>query len=716
MRPLTSAAALSRVAPVAPVAAAAAPPLPDLLGTHVPARAAVRCAGFAVVAAALALTVSGALPAAALVGVSGVVAVALVLRGRSPVLDQVLGACGVLASAVAVPGLVAGGGVSVVAAVSPVLALALAVRQFAVARSVRAVRSVLGLSVLVTVAAAGTAPSAALVGPVVLVWGSVLAGLACAVPHRPVDGRVVRRAAAGSVVASTVALVLFLLVPVPSSGGGALGGLGGLGGGAGGGGPVGAPVRSVQAYAGGTLDLSARGGLPATELLRVPAGSPSLWRSGVLDVYDGRTWVSSGNPVRWASAAAGYVAVPEPGASDVERVDDVEPLGSYPAVVSAGSPVGVRTSSELFDGASGLVLAQEGSSYRVVSRVVPSVDGPQDGSVPSVPGVAAVPQDVARWTQLPAGVPRRVRELGVRLAGGRDPVAAARAVSAHLRSVARYSLEAPVPAAGQDAVDAFVFQDRVGFCEQFATAEVVLLRSAGFPARLVTGFAGGESSGGARVFRSADAHAWVEVWVPGAGWVSSDPTAGAPLVGDGAGARGWWRGAWAQVQRLVERVLADAGARALVAVVLVVLLVAAVVVVRWWSRRWSRRGAPAVVVGPAGRRQDPAVGALLVAVARFDGALPPRWRRGAAEGVSDWRGRLVGAVQVCGPHASTEAAGDAGADAVAAAVAALEVVERACFGRVLPGRGELLGACGALEGASSVLLARQRGSAVRSGG
>ncbi len=409
---------------------AGAPAPPDLLGTHAPSRAALRCTAVAVVAAALALCVAGTLPALGLAGATGAVVAALLLRGRSAVLDQVVGAAGALASAVALPGLVAEGGAP---AVSPVLALALAVRQFAVAGSVRAVRAVLGLSVLVTVAAAGTAPSNALVGPVALVWGSVLAGLACAVPHRAVDGRVLRRAAGALAVATTVALVLFLLVPVPSSGGGALRGLGRGGPGAGE-----APVRSAEAYAGGTLDLSARGELPATELLRVPAESPSSWRSGVLDVYDGRTWSSSGNPVRWSSGASGYVAVPEVGASQVERADEVVPLAPYPAVVSAGSPVGVGTSSRVFDGGSGLVLQDASSPYRVLSRVVPRGRwGRRRGRVVGVGvgvggvGVGDAPEDVARWTRLPGSVPQRVRDLGVRLAEGRDPVAAARAVSAH---------------------------------------------------------------------------------------------------------------------------------------------------------------------------------------------------------------------------------------------------------------------------------------------
>jgi transglutaminase-like putative cysteine protease len=661
----------------APLPASLEPaPHPNLLGTHAPTAAALRCAAVAVVAAALALTVVGTLPAVGLAGVGVVVAVSLLVRRRHAVLDEVLGVCGALASAVALPQAAAGGGAP---AVAPVLALALAVRQFAVVRSSRHLRAALGMCVLVTVAAAGTAPSNALVGPIALVWVAVLAGLACSVPHRPVDGSLLRRAGAAGAVATTVALVLFLLLPTPQSPRGGAGGDSS---------EQEAAPRSAEAYAGGSMDLWSRGELPRTELLRVPADSPQLWRAAVLDVYDGRSWSSSGNPVTWTSVAgAGYTAVPEVGASDTQRVDEVVPLDSYAAVVSAGSPVAVRTSARAYDAGSGLVLQDAPTPYEVTSRVVPSVEE----QVLPVAGAAGL-TDPARWTQLPRSVPQRVVDLGRRLGGGGDPVAAARAVSEHLRSTSRYSLDARLPARGQDAVDAFLFDSHVGFCEHFASAEVVLLRAAGYPARVVTGFAGGDpaSSGGAspggRVVRASNAHAWVEVWVPGTGWVELDPTAGVPLLDGAGGSGGWWHRLWSQVQRTVDRVLADARARTLLAVGLSVLLVVAVLLVR--RARRGRSAGPDRVGAPAARRADPAVAAVLLALTRFEEAVPPPWGRGVSEGLSDWRERLA-----TSPVGSPEVA------------AALVVVERACFARVVPGRAELDGALRALESATSILLA-----------
>jgi hypothetical protein len=110
-------------------------------------------------------------------------------------------------------------------------------------------------------------------------------------------------------------------------------------------------------------------------------------------------------------------------------------------------------------------------------------------------------------------------------------VAAVDAIDEYLSTHYTYTLDAPIPVAGADAVDDFLFVSRAGYCEQFASAAVVMLRSLGIPARLVTGYAFGDStsSPGEIVMRNSDAHAWVEVWYPGIGWVDSDPT---PSAGD----------------------------------------------------------------------------------------------------------------------------------------------------------------------------------------
>jgi hypothetical protein len=76
-------------------------------------------------------------------------------------------------------------------------------------------------------------------------------------------------------------------------------------------------------------------------------------------------------------------------------------------------------------------------------------------------------------------------------------------------------------------VDQFLFETRSGFCEHYASAFTFLMRAAGIPARVVTGYLGGEINpvDGYFVVRQSDAHAWSEVWLPGEGWIRVDPTA-----------------------------------------------------------------------------------------------------------------------------------------------------------------------------------------------
>jgi len=80
---------------------------------------------------------------------------------------------------------------------------------------------------------------------------------------------------------------------------------------------------------------------------------------------------------------------------------------------------------------------------------------------------------------------------------------------------------------GPDAIDDFLFRTRVGFCGHYASAFVVLMRAAGVPARVVTGYLGGEwiPYGGYLLVRQSEAHAWAEVWLEGRGWTRIDPTA-----------------------------------------------------------------------------------------------------------------------------------------------------------------------------------------------
>lgn len=129
--------------------------------------------------------------------------------------------------------------------------------------------------------------------------------------------------------------------------------------------------------------------------------------------------------------------------------------------------------------------------------------------------------------QLPDGVGPQARELASGWASqfGNDHLAIARAALAMFHDGGfRYTL-APAPL-GRDRIDDFLFQTREGFCEHFSSTFTFLMRAAGVPARVVTGYQGGywNKLGSYLLVRHADAHAWSEVWLEGRGWVRFDPT------------------------------------------------------------------------------------------------------------------------------------------------------------------------------------------------
>ena len=88
-----------------------------------------------------------------------------------------------------------------------------------------------------------------------------------------------------------------------------------------------------------------------------------------------------------------------------------------------------------------------------------------------------------------------------------------------------YSLDAPL--LGRNAVDDFLFRTRTGYCEHYASAFAIMMRMAGIPSRVVTGYLGGWYSelGNYLLVRQSDAHAWTEVWLESEGWIRIDPTA-----------------------------------------------------------------------------------------------------------------------------------------------------------------------------------------------
>src|SRR6266436_5994858 len=141
----------------------------------------------------------------------------------------------------------------------------------------------------------------------------------------------------------------------------------------------------------------------------------------------------------------------------------------------------------------------------------------------------ANPGDLAQALGLPRGVNPRARALASEWRESPPDNAAIvrRAVEFFRGSRFEYTLQPPL--LGESSVDEFLFDAKQGFCEHFASSFVFLMRAAGVPARVVTGYQGGDTNpvGGYMVVRQADAHAWAEVWLAGNGWTRVDPTAAA---------------------------------------------------------------------------------------------------------------------------------------------------------------------------------------------
>ncbi len=130
------------------------------------------------------------------------------------------------------------------------------------------------------------------------------------------------------------------------------------------------------------------------------------------------------------------------------------------------------------------------------------------------------------WLALPRGYNPRTLEAGLALQREPDPIKRVQQVLARFGSEKfSYTLEPPL--LGEHSVDDFLFQTQLGFCEHYASAFVVLMRAADVPARVVTGYQGGEINpvDGFMTVRQSDAHAWAEVWLAGRGWIRVDPTA-----------------------------------------------------------------------------------------------------------------------------------------------------------------------------------------------
>jgi transglutaminase-like putative cysteine protease len=139
-----------------------------------------------------------------------------------------------------------------------------------------------------------------------------------------------------------------------------------------------------------------------------------------------------------------------------------------------------------------------------------------------------------RYTQLPESLPKRVRDLAKKITNGKQTqYEQVKAVEQYFHSNG-YTYETTnvaVPGKNEDYVDQFLFETKKGYCDNFSTSMVVMLRSLGIPARWVKGYTSGrliEEKDGKNIYEitNNDAHSWVEVYFSGIGWVPFEPTQG----------------------------------------------------------------------------------------------------------------------------------------------------------------------------------------------
>ncbi|HEX6331083.1 MAG TPA: DUF3488 and transglutaminase-like domain-containing protein [Actinomycetota bacterium] len=291
-----------------------------------------------------------------------------------------------------------------------------------------------------------------------------------------------------------------------------------------------------------------------TDLFTVTAPRAAYWRLYALDRFDGLTWSSSdpeavtGPELGARAELPAIVGAPEDSPILAQRYHILRDLeGPWLPVAHLAEEVALPEGSVRYQPDLNTVATDtgldEGFTYSARSRVVAppaaELDLVRFGS----------PENFGVYTFLPGSVDERLGEIARRWTRGEPtPFRQILAIQNHLlRDGFEYDV-AVEPEADSSALLEFLTGSRRGFCQQFATAMAVLVRELGYPARVAVGFRSGTpDGGGSYVVQNLDAHAWVEVFFPGVGWLPFEPTPGPgfsnpvaspylnPADGDGAG-------------------------------------------------------------------------------------------------------------------------------------------------------------------------------------
>ena len=242
----------------------------------------------------------------------------------------------------------------------------------------------------------------------------------------------------------------------------------------------------------------------------LPPPAQRYWRGPVLHEFDGRSWR---RPRAQAFPSQEVTYLGEP----VDYQITLEPT-DRPWILALDIPSEwpEREAVRTYD------------FQLVASRRLSEVSSFRLRSYPNFIAGVELPKSLRRkGLQLPEEGNPRSRALARQLASQYgDPRAIAQAMLTMFREQPFvYTLDPPKLA--ENAMDEFLFETRRGFCEHYAAAFTLVMRAAGVPARVVTGYQGGEFNplGGYLIVRQSDAHAWSEIWIEGRGWLRVDPTA-----------------------------------------------------------------------------------------------------------------------------------------------------------------------------------------------
>jgi hypothetical protein len=208
----------------------------------------------------------------------------------------------------------------------------------------------------------------------------------------------------------------------------------------------------------------------------------------------------------------------------------VSPIGlGQGAIYTVESQVIAPTASQ---------MRQATASAATTAADTTAITATATATATTTPGATLQAALQRRYTQLPHPYPQVEALARSITAGSASTYDEVQALIAWMGAHTRYSTEIPSLPAGADTVDEFLFGDRVGFCEQISTSLAVMLRTLGIPVREAVGYVPGPYNPITDLYdvRADDAHAWVQVWIPGYGWQSFDPTASVPLANPAPGA------------------------------------------------------------------------------------------------------------------------------------------------------------------------------------